>query len=233
MKKVSTSLFHTSIYLHGWGSGLYFCGQFVIDIHFQVSINPRLHTGWILPLYFGTSFHITLIFCIRSDKVLTFFRSWKLRSSLKHIPSLWLCLHNIMLLKWTLRAWLSFLCSGIRCHLKCPGVPWGTQGIPMGGQLWQMVFKRLTPSWRRLVEYPRASPEVLNAIYGYLSQACANLICVLSATVLIGCCKDLESFGSRVIQLPNCLFYKKQFKIEIQNSSNWGSPLLLLIFWLN
>lgn len=128
MKKVSTSLFHTSIYLHGWGSGLYFCGQFVIDIHFQVSINPRLHTGWILPLYFGTSFHITLIFCIRSDKVLTFFRSWKLRSSLKHIPSLWLCLHNIMLLKWTPRAWLSFLCSGIRCHLKCPGVPWGTPG---------------------------------------------------------------------------------------------------------
>lgn len=69
--------------------------------------------------------------------------------------------------------------------------------------------------------------------YAQLSQACNILSCASSSAVLIGCCKYLESFGSWVLQLSNCLFYKKQSKIKIQNGNNWESPLLLLVFWLN
>lgn len=87
--------------------------------------------------------------------------------------------------------------------------------------------------WRRLLEYIRASWELLNATYGQMNQAFSNLIWALSATILIDCCKDSESFGSWVTQLPNSLFYKHQFKYERENSINWGTPPLLLIIWLN
>lgn len=112
-------------------------------------------------------------------------------------------------------------------------IPWCTKGISMGWQLWHMAFRRLTPFWRRLLEYFRASWELLNATYGQMNQAFSNLIWALSATILIDCCKDPESFGSWATQLPNSLFYKHQFKYERENSINWGTPPLLLIIWLN
>jgi len=61
----------------------------------------------------------------------------------------------------------------------------GTKSVPVGGQLWHLAFKILTTVWRRLLLYFRASPEVLNAIYGQLSQACSNSNRAFAATVLI------------------------------------------------